>query len=478
MDAAIALSVFGLPAFPWARRRTHKGDGMNLERAIHAIRVADLTARTRSEAIRVLVESVDWDELGVSAQRVFQAVEEREAAAETIIADDLAMPHAVVDWDGEPVVVLGRSRAGIEYGAAGNRIFLVLLVVTPRDHEVSHVRLLAEMARLLEPREFRQAIVEADGIEGMKALLRERRARLSLDAEQRIEKASLLSEAIVEHALRLVDTCRLQTLLVTLDPDTIVPWRPLVEWKGRLLLAVRSSQLALPRDRPDTHVLDLPNVAIASTDRVSLGLLLATASGLVDHDADVVCLTGLDTAQLDCVMVAKPTVRFGDILSDQLRARCGLQPAVMLRIISLAIEIAAEGREGQPRGTLFVLGDSPKVRRRARQLVLNPFHGFARGIRNVLDPSLSETIKEFAMLDGAFVVEADGTLASAGTYLLPTKQEQALPGGLGTRHQAAAAITAETRAIAIVVSQSTGKVTVFQRGRIVLSLDRPSVTRW
>jgi DNA integrity scanning protein DisA with diadenylate cyclase activity len=236
--------------------------------------------------------------------------------------------------------------------------------------------------------------------------------------------------------------------------------------------------VAIPHERPDTHVIELPNVPIASTDRVSLGLLLATADGLVDHHADVVCLTGLDTAQLDCVMVAKPTVRFGDILSDKLQARSGIQPAVMLRVISLAIEIAAEGREGQPCGTMFVLGDTAAVQSRARQLVLNPFHGFSPEIRNVLDPSLTETVKEFALIDGAFVVESDGTLASAGTYILPTRQEQVLPGGLGTRHQAAAAITADTHAIAVVVSQSTGKVTVFQGGRLVLSLNRPSVTRW
>jgi DNA integrity scanning protein DisA with diadenylate cyclase activity len=127
---------------------------------------------------------------------------------------------------------------------------------------------------------------------------------------------------------------------------------------------------------------------------------------------------------------------------------------------------------------MFVVGDDRHVMRYTQQLVLNPFHGFSRRLRNVLDPSLAETIKEFALLDGAFIIKADGTVLSAGTYLLPQSRVTDLPGGLGTRHQAAAAITAETRSTAITISQSTGTVTVFQNGGMVLTLERATLTRW
>jgi len=68
---------------------------------------------------------------------------------------------------------------------------------------------------------------------------------------------------------------------------------------------------------------------------------------------------------------------------------------------------------------MFVIGDTRQVIRHTQQLVLNPFHGFARRLRNVLDPSLTETVKEFALLDGAFIVDTDGAIRSAGTYLNP-----------------------------------------------------------
>jgi DNA integrity scanning protein DisA with diadenylate cyclase activity len=110
-------------------------------------------------------------------------------------------------------------------------------------------------------------------------------------------------------------------------------------------------------------------------------------------------------------------------------------------------------------------------------LVLNSFHGFSRSLRSLLDPSLGKTIKEFAHLDGAFSVQADGIVLSAGTYVVPKAAPVRLPSALGTRYHAAAAITAQTQAMAITVSQSTGTVTVFQHGHLVMKLERSTPMR-
>ena len=72
---------------------------------------------------------------------------------------------------------------------------------------------------------------------------------------------------------------------------------------------------------------------------------------------------------------------------------------------------------------------------------------------------------------------AIGIVLSAGTYVVPKTAATRLPSGLGTRHQAAAGITAQTQAMAIVVSQSTGAVTVFRHGQIVLKLERATTAR-
>jgi DNA integrity scanning protein DisA with diadenylate cyclase activity len=53
---------------------------------------------------------------------------------------------------------------------------------------------------------------------------------------------------------------------------------------------------------------------------------------------------------------------------------------------------------------------------------------------------------------------------SAGSLIQATDNDHALPSGLGSRHAAGAAVSVATQAIAIVVSSSTGQVTLFRRG--------------
>jgi diadenylate cyclase len=152
-----------------------------------------------------------------------------------------------------------------------------------------------------------------------------------------------------------------------------------------------------------------------------------------------------------------------------------VKPEVLERVLALAGEIAVEGREGKPVGAIFVLGDTNSVTGYVRQLIINPFRGYSEAERSILDPSLAETIKEFAAIDGAFIITGDGIVLSAGSYLRPQPidERQALPGGFGARHVAAAGITACTNAIAIAVSESTGMVTLFKNGVAMMALARP-----
>jgi diadenylate cyclase len=82
-------------------------------------------------------------------------------------------------------------------------------------------------------------------------------------------------------------------------------------------------------------------------------------------------------------------------------------------------------------------------------------------------------LREFAAIDGAFVVSNRGVVESAGTYIDAPIKNAKLYAGLGARHAAAVAITVETDALAIVVSASSGTVTVFRKGQAILELERP-----
>jgi diadenylate cyclase len=135
-------------------------------------------------------------------------------------------------------------------------------------------------------------------------------------------------------------------------------------------------------------------------------------------------------------------------------------------VIQLAVELAREGREGRKVGTLFVIGAVGDILGQSRPLLLDPLYGHPSELLRVERPEFRETVKEFAQLDGAFLVQDDGTFVSAGRFIDVdvSAAENFLP-GLGTRHAAAASVSRATDAVAVVVSQSS-VVRVFAGGEL------------
>jgi len=135
----------------------------------------------------------------------------------------------------------------------------------------------------------------------------------------------------------------------------------------------------------------------------------------------------------------------------------------------LAVDIAKDGWEGKPLGTIIVIGDEARVMEKSRQLTLNPFQGYSENEKNILNPEVRDAIKNFSVLDGAFVMRTDGVVLAAGRFLkFDDECSVDVPLGLGSRHMAAAGISKITDAIAIVISETSGTVRVFQGGKCVL----------
>jgi diadenylate cyclase len=139
---------------------------------------------------------------------------------------------------------------------------------------------------------------------------------------------------------------------------------------------------------------------------------------------------------------------------------------VLKQTVSLAVEIAREGREGRKIGTLFVVGDSGEVMKRSKPLILDPLHGHPDEDKQIESPDVRETIKELAQLDGAFLVSGSGVILSAARYIDATSDSLDLPLGLGSRHMAGASISQQTSAVAVVVSESS-MVRMFDDGELV-----------
>ena len=241
--------------------------------------------------------------------------------------------------------------------------------------------------------------------------------------------------------------------------------------KVDVVLATRDPELFEECKSKHSKVLIVPPVKLSRAGQVKMAVLLGFNAGVFQRGDRIVALSGIaDSGALDTITYVETQEEyemFASSLGEQMTD--GVRPEVFERLLNVAVELANEGREGKPVGTTFVIGDVDH----SDQMILNPFRGHPRAKRNVLDPELEETIKEFATIDGAFVITGDGYIESAGVYLRSTVPGVELPAGLGARHQSAAAITAATAAIAVTVSESTGTVTVYHGGKILIEIEKP-----
>ena len=155
-----------------------------------------------------------------------------------------------------------------------------------------------------------------------------------------------------------------------------------------------------------------------------------------------------------------------DLFKEICSERRGINTQVLKQAVTLAVEIAREGREGRKIGTLFVVGDSEAVLKASRPLILDPLLGHPDEAKYINDPNVRETLKELAQLDGAFVVSDVGVVLSAARYIDAASDNLSLPLGLGSRHMAGASVSHRTNAVSVVVSESS-MVRVFDDGELV-----------
>jgi len=270
---------------------------------------------------------------------------------------------------------------------------------------------------------------------------------------------ALAAKPDVDHFLYICDT--------PLSPEDLRGRKA----RRKLIYAVTLESLAAELAAQKHRALVIPPYDYLRVERVKVALVSALSQGAVKEGDLVLCATGRVGRPVDTLM----HMRLGGSLEDRITlegVKLGDQfnSQVVDALIQLALQIGQEGFEGHPIGTIITIGDHNNVLEKSRQLTINPFQGLSEAERNVLDPKIREAIKNFSVLDGAFVIREDGVVLSAGRYLLAGNEHVNVPLGLGARHAACAGITASTDCVALAVSQSSGAVRLFKGGSIVLEL--------
>jgi len=280
-------------------------------------------------------------------------------------------------------------------------------------------------------------------------------------------------EQLLGTAARLVDETDAAAILLMVDER--LDWeriRQVVGTGPMLVAADAESELAGASDHGMTPVtIDVAGLPVH--ERITQAVLECVAADTIPPEARVVAVySGFEPGVIDSVSVLRLEEHLGQLTGRDLRNLETKVPLETLKlVVDLAVEIGREGREGKPVGTLFVVGDSRKVIQSSHSAGFDPVRGYSRAERRLTDGRVREGIKEIAQLDGAFVVNADGTVEAAARYIDASAENVSVAKGLGARHWAAAAITRRTRSVAVAVSETSGTVRIFQNGEVVLRIE-------
>ncbi len=285
-----------------------------------------------------------------------------------------------------------------------------------------------------------------------------------------------VNKTMIESAIKLAREVKAGCVLVCVDVKSELAELPEdVKASVHFILVTQEDE-----DIPESlakyaRKLDVPSVNLTRVGKIKIAIAKGIVSGLFKKGDKIICLSGVPKfGYADSIFFIDVGREFeiltSDFINDVVEA---VQPEVFNAALNIACELAAQGRENRKVGTIFVLGDDEKVLQLSRQMIMNPFSGYSEEERNILNPELEETIKEFAAIDGAFVIKSNGVIVTAGRHLSAALESKDFPSGLGSRHIAAAGITNVTKAVAMVISESSGNVSVFKNGKLFVTIEKP-----
>ena len=126
----------------------------------------DLQADTRRAVLAELLAPLVTLHPELQHHNLIETLCERERMGSTAVGEGVAIPHGKMPLLDSVLLVVGRSRQGIDFGAQDNEpCHIFFLILAPEHGAGRHLRLLAQLARRAKDPVFRSEILMAEGRE-------------------------------------------------------------------------------------------------------------------------------------------------------------------------------------------------------------------------------------------------------------------------------------------------------------------------
>ena len=445
---------------------------MHIDRYISVNRIIDISNKDLVSAYSELLDTFStlWP-TPAKRKNVLKELVNREQSLTSYLGEGVALPHARVPMKRPYALAVGRCPTGLSFqGKDSYEDVRFIFLLLANEKAKNYLSFLAALARSFQDSSVMDQLWMARGKNEFRSAVKNAFAGTD---DRPARRRTKFNKLLTDEAAKIAKAAECSTILIFTDvfPPSLAPR---MTFSGfNVVLAGQD----LTDDDKDHHRADA-TLAVRALSRARLSqlraaILLGLTRDIFGFQDRVCCVGGIPgSGQLDTVLVVDVDEEFESVIGhgeDMLPQDVSAE--ALERITAIATDLAAEGREGKSIGAMFILGDHEEVSKRSKPLILNPFHGYDEEDRSILNPFMDETIKELALIDGAFILRGNGVVESAGCLIQAKADGIILPGGLGTRHAAAAAVTHVTDSLALVVS-SSGQVTYFRKGQMFTLFDK------
>jgi len=132
----------------------------------------DLKSRNKTDALKELLTPLRDKEPDFPFQQAYEILMERESLGSTGIGDGVAIPHGKMEELEDIKLLVGRSFDGVDFAAIDSKpCYIFFLVLAPEQVAGLHLRILAQISRVVKDPHFRQTFMEVEGTKGIWDLL-------------------------------------------------------------------------------------------------------------------------------------------------------------------------------------------------------------------------------------------------------------------------------------------------------------------
>jgi mannitol/fructose-specific phosphotransferase system IIA component (Ntr-type) len=332
-----------------------------------------------------MCEILSTSSLRGKVDEIVLELEARENENSSYIGNKIAISYLRLDFSSPYEICIGWSKNGVRHGFASVGEYvrtIVVLLVSKKEH--NFLKTIADLVNFFQKSPITKSLQKAETFEAFKTIL--------IDSLKNINKKVKFvpidpNEIFLKNAVEIArqSQCTNVMLFGNIDLNNI----DIEEvFSGIGLINIIQSESDSSSIIYDSHVEFRVNVIPTNWMRGFRGIIrLGIAKKILLHDAKVCCV-GSNTIPniLDTLFRVDVQNEFHQVISSDAKfLQDDINPEVLERVLSIATEIAIEGRKGKAVGCLFVIGDIDKI----SMTIPNPneifsVHSWMKPLRNFL----------------------------------------------------------------------------------------------